>query len=116
MGIDTEELLEESKYLLEFDFDLLHRSPVEQQSYWVRAMKAMRKAGRPHATARARQDVGDRRRAAKKRTPWKVLGTTSIVRQIQQELTLQTPKKDKHPSTAAREALNPSIKCLRKSD
>ncbi len=41
MGIDPEQLPEESKFLLEFDLDLLHRSPVEeQQSYWVRAMKA----------------------------------------------------------------------------
>ena len=32
--------------MVEFDFDALYRSSFEQQTYWVRAMKAARRAGR----------------------------------------------------------------------
>ena len=46
--LDTapKEILSESKFLLEFDFDRLYGSSLENQQYWVHAMKASRCAGR----------------------------------------------------------------------
>jgi hypothetical protein len=46
--LDTppEEVPEESRYLLELDFLTLYNATFEQQSYWVLAMKAARRAGR----------------------------------------------------------------------
>jgi hypothetical protein len=45
--LDTppEEVLEESRYLLELAFLTLYNATFEQQSYWVLAMKATRRAG-----------------------------------------------------------------------
>ena len=37
--MDPDKLPEESKFLLELDFDTLYNSSFERQSYWVRAMK-----------------------------------------------------------------------------
>jgi hypothetical protein len=45
--LDTppKEVPEESRYLLELDFLTLYNATFEQQSHWVLAMKAARKAG-----------------------------------------------------------------------
>jgi hypothetical protein len=45
--IDTpsDDIPEESRYLLELDYSELYNAPLEQQSYWVLAMKAARRAG-----------------------------------------------------------------------
>ena len=44
--LDTppKDVLEGSRYLLELDFSTLNNATFEQQSYWVLAMKAVRKA------------------------------------------------------------------------
>ncbi len=42
---DPEELPAERRFLLEFDFDSLYRSSFENQTYWVGAIKAARRAG-----------------------------------------------------------------------
>ena len=41
-----DDILEESRYLLELDYSELYNAPLEQQSYWVLAMKAACQAGR----------------------------------------------------------------------
>jgi hypothetical protein len=43
---DPDEVAEESKFLLEIDFQQLQDSPTTEQSYWVHAMKAAVRAGR----------------------------------------------------------------------
>ena len=43
---DPDEIPQESKFLLEMDFQTLYNSSFKKQSYWVRAMKAARRAGR----------------------------------------------------------------------
>jgi hypothetical protein len=49
----SDDIPEESRYLLELDYSELYNAPLEQQSYWVLAMKAARRAGR-QASASAR--------------------------------------------------------------
>ena len=44
--IDPADIPDESKYLLEMDFSSLRNNSLEQQSYWVYAMKAAFCAGR----------------------------------------------------------------------
>jgi hypothetical protein len=65
--LDTspEDLPQESRFLVELDFDALYRSTFEYQTYWVRAIKAARRAGRRIAakTAASRKQ-GRRARAA----------------------------------------------------
>jgi len=51
---DPEELPAERRFLLEFDFDSLYRSSFENQTYWVRAIKAARRAGQLAAARRGR--------------------------------------------------------------
>ena len=62
---DPLEVPAESKFLLEFDFDSLYRSSFERQTYWVRAIKAARRAGRRTALLRSRRGAGAHRRASK---------------------------------------------------
>ncbi len=42
----SDNIPEESRYLLELDYSELYNAPLEQQSYWVLAMKAACQAGR----------------------------------------------------------------------
>ena len=63
--MDPSTLPPESRFLLEMDFSTLKRSPLERQSYWVRAMKAARRAGQRTALAQSRRGAsarGTRRR------------------------------------------------------
>ena len=46
VDMNPDKLPEESRFLLEMDFDSLYNSSFERQSYWVRAMKAARHAGK----------------------------------------------------------------------
>ena len=64
---DPADVPTESQFLLEFDFDSLDRTSFEKQTYWVRAIKAARRAGRRTALIQSRQGAGARRRTAKRR-------------------------------------------------
>ena len=55
----------ESKFLLEFDFNLLYQSSFEQQIYWVRAIKAVRRSGYQTALMWLRWGAGACRRAGR---------------------------------------------------
>ncbi len=58
MEVDPSELPQESKFLLEMDFSSLLRSPMDKQSYWVRAMKAAWKDGRREVTMQGSMGAG----------------------------------------------------------
>ena len=68
----------ESQFLLEFDFDSLYRTSFEKQTYWVRAIKAARHAGRRTAVMQSRRGAGVRRRAARRRQTLPCLDTSHI--------------------------------------
>ena len=87
--IDPADVPMESRFLLEFDFDSLYRTSFEKQTYWVRAIKAARRAGRRTAVMRSRRGAGVRRRAAKRRQTLPCLDTSHIEAQMNAELTLR---------------------------
>jgi len=79
-----EEVPPESKFLLEFDLDRLCDAPLENQQYWVHAMKAARCAGQRinKMGARARRIQA---KILKRRNLRSRLGVDDIERQIRQE-------------------------------
>jgi hypothetical protein len=58
LKMDPLEVAEENKFPLEFDFELLYRSSLEQQTYWVQAIKTVQWAGRRTAIVWSCQFVG----------------------------------------------------------
>lgn len=78
---NPDEVPEESKFLLEFDFDRLYRSKLEDQQYWVIAVKAARKAGMRRAaqgrSARRISQLRQRQQSLRQR-----LGVSDAERQI----------------------------------
>ena len=64
---DPDEILQESRFLLDMDFDNLLNAGIYRQSYWVRAMQAARKAGRQTAALAGKVSASVRRSEAKKR-------------------------------------------------
>jgi len=81
---DPEDVPAESRFLLEFDFDSLYRSSFELQTYWVRAIKAARRAGRRIAENASRQGAGERRRAARRQTRPR-LNTQAVEAQLEED-------------------------------
>jgi hypothetical protein len=65
---DPEEIPAERRLLLEFDFDSLYSLSFENQTYWVRAIKAARRAGLLAAAQRGRMGASARRVAARRRS------------------------------------------------
>ena len=110
----------ESKFMLEIDYSSLLRSSFDRQSYWVRAMKAARQAGRRVATLQRNNGAGARRRQAKRasrRTEKRAtVDTTDIERQIHNDTVLVAGTSRSRPHPAAIEALNPCNKRLRHPD
>jgi len=84
MDTSPDEIPTESKFLLEFDYDRLQSSNVEQQQYWVLAMKSARRAGRRVASrgARARRLDETRRHRISRRAR---LGVLDVEMQIRQD-------------------------------
>ena len=58
---DPDEILQESRFLLDMDFDNLMNAGIYRQSYWVRAMQAARKAGRQTAALAGKVSASVRR-------------------------------------------------------
>ena len=81
VDLDPREIPEDSRFLLEFDHDRLCKSDLETQLYWVRAVKAARRAGRRKAsyTRRVRQAKAAATRRLSNRQR---LGITDVERQI----------------------------------
>ncbi len=117
---DPADLPAESKFLLEIDYSSLLRSSFDRQSYWVRAMKAARQAGRRVATLQRNNGAGARRRQAKRASRRKetraTVDTTDIERQIYNDTVLVAGTSRSRPHPAAIEALNPCNKRLRHPD
>jgi len=58
---DPEEIPADRRFLLEFDFDSHYRSSFETQTYWVRAIKAARRAGQLAAARRGSMGASAKR-------------------------------------------------------
>ena len=91
IDLDPDDIPPESRYLLELDFNSLYRSSFEQQSYWVRAMKAARRAGRRAAAMQSRRGAAARRSASASRRTRPTINTDAVRAQIREELGLQEP-------------------------
>ena len=117
---DPEELPAERRFLLEFDFDSLYRSSFENQTYWVRAIKAARRAGQLAAARRGRMGASARRVAARRRSFRPCLDTSAITRQLQADLGIcsQAPISNRRPASFVFSSAsdNPCNKRLRKPD
>ena len=114
--LDPSEVPAESRFLLEFDFDALYQSSYEKQSYWVRAMKAARRAGRRTASMQSRRGASARRRVAKQRHPRPVIDISTVEEQLMRELTLQRPPSRRRVNDSYLETENPCNKRLKKPD
>jgi hypothetical protein len=116
--LDTppKDLPEGSRYLLELDFLTLYNATFEQQSYWVLAMKAKRRARQWIAQTVKHQQGSKKRRTAAQRKPSKLkYGFTHDERQMRHELGLNlAPRQQPHPDPDG--IKNPSKKCLQKLD
>ena len=116
---DPDEIPQESKFLLEMDFQTLYNSSFEKQSYWVRAMKAARRAGRRAvalAQVASRQGASARRRAARRRTERLVINTGEVEAQLREDLNLPPIVTRRRPHPAHLETLNPVNKRLKHPD
>ena len=116
--LDPEKLPAESRFLLEMDFDGLYRSSFERQSYWVRAMKAARRAGRRAAHLRRRRNaLGRRHRLSRRgRPPRPTLTTMELDQQIREDNNLQLATTRRRPHPSAIEAEYASNKRYKKPD
>jgi hypothetical protein len=119
--IDTppDEIPEGSQYLLELDYSELYNSSFENQSYWVLAMKAARRAGlrEKHLSSRSRRKrrsiPGTYSGRPKRHRPRFDFSQANA--QIERELGL-TPRHNKRALSSATDATNPSNKRFRKPD
>ena len=114
VDIDPMGVPPESRFLLEFDFDTLYRTSFEKQTYWVRAMKAARRAGRRTAQRQSRIGAGVRRRASKKRQLLPSLNTTQLEEQIMADVSIRSRYGTERPSTNGTDVDNPCNKRYRR--
>ena len=115
LEMDPDKLPEESKFLLELDFDNLYNSSFERQSYWVQAMKAARRAGRRAARLRSRRGAAGRRWKPR-RKPRPTIRTDALEEQTRREMALQPPPAKRRPHPSGLETENPCNKRLRRPD
>lgn len=81
---NPDEVPEESRFLLEVDFDRLYRSTIENQQYWVVALKAAKVAGsRRAAQGRSARRISELRTA--RQSLRQRLGVPDVERQIHLE-------------------------------
>jgi hypothetical protein len=113
---DPDEIPEGSKFLLEMDFETLYDSSFEKQSYWVRAMKAARRAGRRTAALLTNRGASHRRRAAKRRALKPVVDNSELEKQLSIEMGLIPPPARRRPHPAGEEAKLKSNKRYKKPD
>ena len=113
---DPDEIPEGSKFLLEMDFETLYDSTFEKQSYWVRAMKAARRAGRRTAALLTNRGASHRRRAAKRRALKPVVDNSELEKQLSIEMGLIPPPARRRPHPAGEEAKLKSNKRYKKPD
>ena len=110
---------EESRFLLEMDFDSLREGALEWQSHWVRAMQAATRAGRRTASRRRTATASARRAAARqrRRKPPSLKRTTdAVLAQPHEDLGLRPVSTRRRPHPSATEATRKSNKRLRKPD
>ena len=113
---DPLEVLAESKFLLEFDFDSLYRSSFERQTYWVQAIKAARRVGRQTALLRSRRGAGARRRAGRAQRTQPTIDVSVVVEQMRAEKMLRPLPSRRRVRPNIRDSVeNPCNKRLRKT-
>jgi hypothetical protein len=102
--LDPNDIPPGSRYLLEMDFSTVRNSSLDEQSYWVLAMKAARKAGRRAAARRRRTPASVRRQAARiaanNRRPYVVTGATETLHSIEIDMGMRAPPSRRRPSSA----------------
>ena len=81
MDMDPRDIPEDSKFLLEFDFDRLRTSDLENQQYWVFAVQAARKAGK-RAAALGRRAKRAKANAVRRQSTRQRLGVSDVEKQI----------------------------------
>ena len=115
--IDTpsDDIPEESRYLLELDYSKLYNASFEQQSYWVLAMKAARRAGRQASASTWHRSRQKRNTPTDNKTRKARYDFTWDDAQMMPKLGIQ-PLHNRRPRPDANDADNPSNKRLRKSD
>jgi len=113
---DPDEIPEGSKFLLEMDFKSLYDASFEKQSYWVRAMRAAKRAGRRTANLLTNRGASHRRRAAQRRALKPVIDNSELTKQLSIELGLIPPPSRRRPHPAGEEAKLKSNKRYKKPD
>ena len=111
----SDNIPEESRYLLELDYSELFNAPLEQQSYWVLAMKVARRAGRQASASTQHRSQQKRNTPTDSKTRKVQYDFTQDDAQMMRELGIQ-PLHNRRPRPDANDADNPSNKRLRKSD
>ena len=102
----------DSKFLLEFDFDKLCEANLEQQQYWVFAIKAARKVGRRTAKS-GRRALRVRAAFSKSQSRRQRMGINDVERQVEIDRRAGSSLKDEShepslPSPTARIRPHPS--------
>ena len=115
LDMDPDKLPEDSRFLLELDFDTLYNSTFERQSYWVQATKAARHADRRAARLRSCSCATGRQRKPR-RKPRPMIRTDTLEAQICKEVTPQpsSVRRRLHPSSL--DTNNPCNMRLRSPD
>ena len=114
---DPAEVPADSRYLLEIDFTTLAASTLHNQSYWLLAIKAARRAGQ--RTAQRRRVIGDGARARRlahrvgRRGPPLSLRTLEVEHDIERDHGQRLQRTNKRKSLRAEEADLPSTKRLK---
>jgi hypothetical protein len=117
--LDTppEEVLEESRYLLELDFLTLYNATFEQQSYWVLAMKAMRRAGQQRAQIVKHQRGSKKCCNAAQGNPSRLkYNSTHDERQTRHELGLDLPLDGNRVQSPMELRIPPTSACESRTD
>jgi hypothetical protein len=113
---DPAEVPADSRYLLEIDFTTLAASTLQNQSYWLLAVKAARRAGR--RAARRRRVIGEGARSRRlahrsdRRGPPLSLRTLEVEHDIERDHGQRPHQTNKRKSLRAEEADLPSTKRL----
>jgi hypothetical protein len=115
--IDTpsDDIPEESRYLLEVDYSTLYSTSFERQSYWVLAMKAARWAGCRTSTSPKQKGRHKHSASTHNHQHKPYYDFTHDDELMRRKLGLQAPNRQ-HPHPDANGIGNPPNKLLRKPD
>ena len=116
VDMDPDKVPLESQFLLEMDFDSLYNSSYEKQYYWVRAMKAARRAGRRTAFLNSRRSAAARRQNQHRQKPRHTVKAANLEAQIREEHNLRPASTRRRPHPSSIDRTNPCNKRLKNPD